>query len=70
MAMIRKECAGDYQVGIYRVTRLLKGKANRGAGPWLVEDRDGNFLRRFRSLAAAYLQLTGEPLRETSRGHL
>lgn len=62
MSMIRKKCTGDYQVGIYRVTRLLNiGKKDQ---PWEVEDRNGNILYCFATLGEAYEHLTGEPLRQ------
>lgn len=60
MAMIRKEGAGDYQIGIYRVCRHL----GTAAYPWAIEDRDGQILDRYKTLAEAYEWYTGEPLRQ------
>ena len=70
MAMIRKESRGDYQIGIYSVF-LDPAKGSRAAmadkpKPWRATTGFG-FERRFRTLGDAYLFLTGEPLRQTTR---
>lgn len=64
MAMIRKEAAGDYQVGIYRVTRLFRPTTKSDAR-WQVVDPEGTTLFWFFTLADAYQHLTGEALRST-----
>jgi len=52
MTMMRKEAAGDYQIGIWSVRR--EGRR------WLAQSGDGS-PHYYASLHAAYLALTGEP---------
>ena len=54
--MARKEAPGFYCIGIYDVQR----EGTR----WVARGRDFGFAQSFPSLAAAHLQLTGEPMRE------
>lgn len=60
MAMIRKESAGDYQIGIWSVRRAGRAWVAQASGPGTIGDGSP---QRFTTLADAYLQLTGEPLR-------
>lgn len=59
--MARKVSAGDYQIGIYRVTRLLTPQRKE----WEVEDREGTTLYWFPTLGDAHKFLTGEPMHDT-----
>lgn len=54
MNMARKRF-GYYAIGIYEVTRSGR--------EWIARGRDFNFEKRFSTLAAAHLELTGEPMR-------
>lgn len=54
--MIRKESAGDYQIGIYAVQR--EGRK------WVATTDRLGFRKEFPTLAAAYLELTGEPMHQ------
>lgn len=56
MNMARKEASGSYVIGIYVV--------EREGNYWIAYGRDFGFRRRFPTLAAAHLELTGEPMRE------
>lgn len=56
---MRKESAGDYVIGIYRVVREEGRK-------WVAYGRDFGFRKEFPSLAAAHWELTGEPVYEFS----
>ena len=61
MAMIRKESAGCYQIGIWCVERVgSRYWLATATGPGTIGDGSP---QRFPTLAAAYLALTGEPLR-------
>lgn len=58
--MARKVEAGDYQIGIYRVTRLLHPNRKE----WEVIAPEGETLYRLPTLAEAHKYLTGEPMRD------
>lgn len=58
--MIRKEGPGAYQIGIYAVTRQGRRWVSRATGPGTLGDGSP---RSHKTLAAAYLDITGEPLR-------
>ena len=60
MTMIRKESAGDYQIGIWSVRRDGRKWLAQATGPGTVGDGDPH---SYPTLSAAYLALTGEPLR-------
>jgi hypothetical protein len=67
VSMMRKLSKGDYQIGIYAATYdPLPAQRGGAVPPWLVETGRG-YSKRFRTLAAAYHHLTGEPLRQTPR---
>lgn len=56
--MARKESAGDYQIGIYNVRRLARGRWEaRAVGKGTIGD---GLIGEFPTLRAAHLQLTGE----------
>jgi hypothetical protein len=61
MSMMRKESAGDYQIGIWSVTRNETGRGWTAVatGPGTLGDGSP---QQFPTLRAAYLELTGEPL--------
>lgn len=66
MTMARKEGNGDYQIGIYRVTRLLGSFQGL---PWVIEDRDGHLLHGFHTLRDAYYWCMGELVRRVNWKH-
>lgn len=55
--MARKVARGDYQIGIYNVTRQGGDWVARAVGPGTLGD---GFVGRFKSLDAAHIALTGE----------
>lgn len=63
MAMIRREAKGDYQIGIYAVVHDPVPATRTGAVPPWRATTDFGYDKRFRTLSAAYKELTGEPLR-------
>lgn len=62
MSMARKDVAGEYQIGIYTVTRLARNRWEAWSTCIL-----GEYRQEFSTLAAAYLHLTGEPMRQVHR---
>lgn len=62
--MMRKECAGEYQIGIWRIVRRGRGWLATASGPGTIGDGSP---QRFPTLRASYLALTGEPLGEADR---
>lgn len=60
--MLRKQRAGEYQIGIYAVTRLGRKWESRAVGPGTIGDGSP---RTHPTLRAAYLELTGEPMEYT-----
>lgn len=65
MSMARKDGPGLYQVGIYQVRRERRRWLAHAVGPGTIGD---GYVGTFDSLAAAYLALTGEPLRTPKGG--
>lgn len=65
MSMAKKISAGEYQIGVWSVV-MVRGKRweAQAVGPGTV-DADPI---KFRTLADAYLHLTGEPLHSTRHG--
>lgn len=61
MNMARKQGFGHYTIGIYEVIRNRR--------EWIARGRDFGFEKRFPTLEAAHLQLTGEPMRN-DRAHI
>lgn len=61
MSMARKEAPGVYQIGIWSVQRLkTRNWLATATGPGTIGDGSA---QTFDTLAAAYLALTGEPMR-------
>ena len=58
--MARREGPGEYQIGVYTVTRR-----GRRWEAWATGAL-GEYRKDFPSLAAAHLVLTGEPMREAT----
>lgn len=54
--MARKQGFGYYTIGIYDVVRSGR--------EWVARGRDFGFEKRFPTLAAAHLELTGESIRD------
>lgn len=60
MSMARKEAPGEYQIGIWCVTRIKRGVWEaRATGPGTLGDGSPH---TYKTLAAAHLALTGEPM--------
>lgn len=61
MTMLRKEALGVCQIGVYAVVREKPVRPR-----WIATACSGvwNYRQEFASLADAYLELTGEPLRQ------
>lgn len=59
--MSRKNGPGDYQIGIYAVTRQGRKWEARATGPGTIGD---GFAGTFQSLEAAHKALTGEGRRD------
>ena len=57
MTMMRKEAAGDYQIGIWSVRKEGRVWIAQATGPGTIGDERHLFV----TLGAAYLALTGEP---------
>jgi hypothetical protein len=61
IGMMRRESAGVYQCGIYAIEREGRRRWSvRAVGPGTLGD---GFIGEYPTLAAAYEQCTGEPLR-------
>lgn len=58
--MLRKDGPGAYRIGIYEVERRGRRRHATAFAPGTIGDGK---VGSFRTLAAAYLALTGEPLR-------
>lgn len=57
--MARKIALSEYQIGIYTLTKI--------GSRWEATSRDERFSQWYKTLAAAHLALTGEPMREKRR---
>jgi hypothetical protein len=57
MSMARKLAPGEYQIGIYAVTKLGRKRWEAWSDGGLM----GEYRKEFPTLAAAYEALTGEP---------
>jgi hypothetical protein len=57
MTMLRKESAGDYQIGIWSVRREGRRWLAQATGPGTLGDGSPHY---YPTLAAAYLAMTGE----------
>ena len=60
MSMVRKVTVGEYQIGIWNVRRVGRGRwLARATGPGTIGDGSPC---EFPTLRDAYLALTGEPM--------
>lgn len=57
MTMLRKECAGDYQIGIWSVRREGARWLAQATGPGTIGDGSPHY---YPTLSAAYEAFTGE----------